>query len=89
MPASFASDIAPLFTQSEIDCMSGLGVELDDYGYMSSAAGNANYPDHANAREILARLTGERRPRMPMGGPYWDDAQIDIFKQWMADGFLA
>jgi hypothetical protein len=89
MLVSFAKDIRPLFTDPDIDCMSGLGVELASYDYMSAPAGNAHFPDHANARDVLAHLTGARRPRMPSGGPFWADAQIEIFKQWMADGFLA
>jgi len=87
MPASFATDIRPLFTPRDISCMARFGVALGDYGYMASAAGNDDFPDHANARDVLTRLTGERVPRMPMGGPYWSDAHIDLFRQWMADGF--
>lgn len=89
MPVSFTTDIRPLFTNSDIDCMSGLGVELASYDYMSAAAGDDHFADHAHARDVLAHLTGARRPRMPSGGPYWADTQIALFTQWMADGFLA
>jgi hypothetical protein len=89
MPISFQEDVQPLFRPDDIDCMSGIGVSLDDYTYMSNPAGNGSFPDHANARDVLAHLTGAARPRMPMGGPYWTDAQITTFQQWMDDGFAA
>jgi len=87
MPVSFATDIRPLFTAHDISCMSRRRVKLDDYGYMSTPAGNDGFPDHAHARDVFAHLTGDSPPRMPIGGPYWSDAHIDLFKQWMADGF--
>ena len=89
MPVSFAGEIAPLFNARDVACMTRRGVKLDDYGYMADAAGDGTYPDHANARDVLARLTGDEQPQMPMGGPYWPDTQIETFKQWMADGFAA
>jgi hypothetical protein len=89
MPISFQEDVRPLFRPDDLDCMSGIGVSLDDFTYMSNSAGNDIFPDHANARNVLAHLTGVARPRMPMGGPYWTDAQITTFQQWMDDGFAA
>ncbi len=89
MTVGFAADIAPLFSTGDKFCMSRQGVLLDDYAYMSDPAGNDRYADHANARDVYAHLTGDATPRMPMRGPYWSDAQLDLFKQWMADGFLA
>ena len=89
MAVLFAADIAPLFTERDIGCMSGFGVELDDYGYMGDATGDATFSDHANARHVHARLAGTERPRMPAGGPFWSEAQLQLFDQWMTDGFLA
>ena len=68
--------------------MNRFAVSLSDYSYMSDPGGNATFPDHANARNVHARLTGDATPRMPMGGPYWPDQQIQLFAQWMTDGFL-
>ncbi len=89
MPASFAADIRPLFTARDISCMARFRVALDDHGYMSAAAGDDQFPDHANARNVLAHLNGDRPPRMPMGGPLWTQAQLDLYGQWMAGGFQA
>jgi hypothetical protein len=88
-PVSFAQDIAPLFNQQDIACMSRFGVLLSDPSYMSDATGSDQFPDHANARNVHARLTGAATPRMPMGGPYWSDDQLQLFNQWMTDGFQA
>ena len=89
MSVSFANDLLPLFTEGDVDCMSGMGVELSDYGYMSDATGDETFADHTNARHVYAHLSGDRRPRMPMGGPYWTDARLQLFEQWMSGGFLA
>jgi hypothetical protein len=84
MPVSFKNDIRPLFRPADINCMSLHGVLLDDFGYMSDAAGN-----HANANNVYAYLTGASTPRMPKGGPYWTQAMIDLFSQWMTGGYQA
>lgn len=73
-PISFAKDIAVLFTAKDKACMSGFGVLLDDYNYMSDPAGDATYPDHANANHVYARLTGKEKPQMPMGEKFWTAA---------------
>jgi hypothetical protein len=85
---SFAADIKPLFSSGDIGCMSGQGVYLDDYQYMSDPAGDSNYADHASARHVYARLTGTETPRMPKGGPFWTTPKLETFKSWMTGGFL-
>jgi hypothetical protein len=89
MPVSFAQGIAPLFRPEDLTCMKGFGVQLDDYAYMSDPDADSTYADHANARNVYAHLTGTTPPQMPMGGPYWSKDQLDLFEQWMTDGFLA
>ena len=86
---SFALDVKPLFKPGDIRCMSGQGVLLADYAYMSDPGPDATYADHANARHVYARLSGAEGPRMPMGGPYWSDAMVNTFASWMGGGFLA
>ncbi len=86
MARSFAKDIKPLFRQKDVDCMSGMGVALADYGYMSKADGDGAFADHANARNVYCHLIPDAcNPRMPMGGPYWSQGQLDLFKEWMAE----
>jgi hypothetical protein len=84
---SFAKDIIPLFRQKDVLCMRGKGVDLTSYDYLSDPTGDAMYPDHANARHVLARLKGDEMPRMPIGGPYWDDGALGVYESWMAEGF--
>ena len=74
---SFASDILPLFRQIDIDHMAPLGVTLDDYAYMSQPA---------NAEHVLASLKDGFTPRMPPGGPYWNDEQLQLLANWIAGG---
>ena len=89
VPVSFIQDIAPLFNARDVTCMAHFGVHLKDPDYMRDAAGNDRFPDHGNARDVYARLTGNATPRMPMAGPFWDDAQLQLFNQWVIDGFMA
>jgi hypothetical protein len=87
MAVSFQSDILPMFRGIDINHMKPMGVRLDDYGYMSDAAADSTYPDHANARQVYCYLTGDCEPRMPPGGPYWSADQLQLFSQWMDGGF--
>ena len=86
---SFVNDIVPLFRQKDINCMRDMGVDLTSYTYMSDATGDASYADHANARHVLARLRGDEMPRMPMGGPYWNDGALGAYRNWVEEGFKA
>ncbi|MEZ2416414.1 hypothetical protein [Luteibacter sp. RCC_6_2] len=85
MNESFAKDIALLFTDGDTRCMGGMGVRLRDFDYMADPRGDAVYPDHANARHVLARLKGTETPRMPPGGEPWDDDKIGRFESWMVE----
>jgi hypothetical protein len=87
MPTSFNAQIKPLFTPKDLKCMSAFGVLLDDFAYMSDPSADAEFSDHANARQVYSRLTGAKKPQMPKNGPYWNDSQLKLFKQWMDDGF--
>ena len=82
MSVSFKNQIVPMFHQQDINCMRPAGVLLGDYRYMSDPSN-----DHANAVRVRDYLTGALTPRMPAGGPFWTQAMIDLYNQWMADGF--
>jgi hypothetical protein len=73
-PVSFKHDILPLFRAQDIACMAGMGVLLDDYGYMSQPS---------NAQSVYDHLTGTAQPQMPLGGPYWTAEQLALFHRWM------
>jgi hypothetical protein len=79
---SFSGDIRPLFKDVDIQHMKPFGVMLDDYGYMSDPG-----DDHRNAQDVLDFLTGVKKPRMPLGGPYWSEQELALFGQWMAQGY--
>ena len=75
---SFANDILPLFRPQDIQHMQPMGVKLDDYAYMSTPA---------NAQQVYDYLMGTSSPRMPLGGPYWTQAQLQMFNTWMTTGY--
>jgi hypothetical protein len=76
---SFERDIVPLFRPMDIQCMRGRDtpVLLADYEYMSVPS---------NAQLVLDFLKGERAPRMPFGGPYWNDDALQLFQDWINGG---
>jgi hypothetical protein len=86
---AFSSDIRVLFSDGQIHCMKNQGVALDDFAYMSDATGDGSFPDHANARHVLARLRGDPPGRrMPPNGPYWTQEMLDKYQLWMDGGYL-
>ncbi|WP_218511784.1 hypothetical protein [Variovorax sp. dw_308] len=88
MPStSFAQDVSKLFNVGQVNCMTAIGVHLDSYSYMADPSADNIYADHANARHVYARLTGDETPRMPKGGPFWTPAMLAIFYDWMQGGF--
>lgn len=89
MAVSFAVDILPLFRSIDIQHMGRRGVHLDQFAYMSDPARDGTYADHANGRAVYCYLTGDCTPRMPPGGPFWSPAQLELYDQWMTDGFQA
>lgn len=86
MALSFQTDIAGLFSQKEVSCMTFRGVALADYAYMGDANGDVVYVDHANARHVYARLEGTETPRMPIGGDFWSSEKLSILKSWIDGG---
>jgi hypothetical protein len=76
MAISYASDIRPLFTQSDIE-------------NMAFFCDLANYEDvKTYAEDILDRLKGTSGPVMPpesSGGP-WPIDNINKFAKWITDG---
>lgn len=84
MAGSFEKDIKPLFKQPAVNHMKRLNVLLHDYSWMSDPAGDATYPDHANAHGVYFALSPEAIKRMPPGGPYFTEAQMKTLSDWMS-----
>jgi hypothetical protein len=40
--------------------------------------------NHANANAVLDTLKNQT---MPAGGPFWPQDQLDLFEEWMSDGY--
>jgi hypothetical protein len=74
MALSFAKDIRPLFRDGDLKCMKPAGVLLDDVAWMSVPE-NAQHVYHAVA-------SGKMPPDAP-----WPAERVELFKQWMEEGF--
>jgi hypothetical protein len=76
MAVSFATNIRPLFNDTDID-------------HMSFFCNLASYDDvKTNAADILGRLNGTGGRQMPpvsSGGP-WPPANIALFQTWITEG---
>jgi hypothetical protein len=75
-PVSFATDIRPLFNDTDIAHMSWF-CDLSKYDDVKT-----------NAADILSRLDGSGGAVMPpkrSGGP-WSPAQIALFQKWIDGG---
>lgn len=88
MAVLFTTSVLPLFRPHDIACMANQNYLLNDYAFMSDPTGDTSFPDHAHARHVFARLTGTETPQMPPdAGGRWTQTNLDLFTQWMADGF--
>ena len=77
---SFKKDIRPLFRDVDVEHMKVYGLDLSSYQQVKD-----------NAQSILDTVTStDDNVRMPPPpDPPWIQAQIQLFRQWMADGFPA
>jgi hypothetical protein len=75
---SFERDIRPMFRDVDVDHMEGMGVLLADHVWMS---------EPENAKSVYDFLTGDEEPRMPPGGPYWDEKQLKLLSDWIEGGY--
>jgi len=71
--ANFARDIRPLFRDQDVEEMQ-FAFDLSEYDDVK-----------ANAEAILERLSDGS---MPCDGA-WSDEQIELFRQWMQEGYEA
>jgi hypothetical protein len=78
MTVSFASDILPLFTSMDIEHMSELGVQLDDYSYMSQPANASAVHEEVSSGNMPPSVSGEER---------WSEDKIQLFQGWIDGGY--
>jgi ferritin-like protein len=84
MAVSFKTDILPLFIQDDIEHMSGQGVDLGDYTYMSDPTDN-----HANAQAVYVQVSTGSMPIDNNGNPVrtWSSDKVALFQSWMDGGY--
>ena len=93
---SFSGDIMPIFSTKCITCHQGEGANgnLDLSNYETLMSGNSNsgenlvVPGFAE-QSLLYKSVDEdvtSIPRMPQGGPYLFDSQIQMIEDWINEG---
>jgi hypothetical protein len=90
---AYQQDIAPIFEGRCVSCHSGTrppdGLHLDSYqGVIAgSRIGKVLIPGKPQQSEIVKRIRGISKPRMPKNGPPWlSDSEISLIEKWIADG---
>jgi hypothetical protein len=83
MTTGYAKDILPMFRPRDIGCMTPRGVHLGDAQWMCDPAADDGFDDHANARRGFAALSLGSMPP----GEAWPQDWLDIYSNWMTDGF--
>jgi mono/diheme cytochrome c family protein len=94
-PVTYAH-VAPIFARRCASCHAEQGrmgpapegYLLNSYAATIAAADRARVvPGRPEASELLRRVRGQARPRMPFDGPpYLDEADIALIERWIADG---
>lgn len=73
---SFVRDILPLFRPKDVEHMSNLSLDLSEYDAV-----------RAKAQMIAQRVTTGGRPMPPPPDQRWTKIQVELFEQWIAEGF--
>jgi hypothetical protein len=82
MAVSFATNVVPMFTQMDIQHMNQQGIHLDQYEYMSDSTDN-----HANANAVYQEVSSGAMPPSWSGEKPWTKEMVQLFQQWMTDGY--
>lgn len=92
----YNDDIQPIFNARCIACHGGTsGVTLSSYAAVMSSVGDQYgrtivEPGEPDQSPIVDKIgpNPTHGDRMPQGGPYLSDAQINLIRQWIAEGAL-
>jgi hypothetical protein len=80
MAVSFATNIRPMFTDMDIAHMKNFRVLLDDFGFMR---------DPANAQKVINAVSSGAMPPSNSGETSWSSDQVELFRNWITDGYQA
>jgi len=72
---SFATDIRPLFTDTDVEHMKGFGLDLSSRDDVAR-----------RAKDIFSVVTAGTMPPPAEGGDPWSQEMCETFRQWMSQG---
>jgi len=93
----YAEHIQPIFSSNCIACHGGTsGVTLSSYQATMNSVGhqynmNIVVPENPGGSPIVDKISSDNPQhgvRMPEGGPYLSDDEIDAIRQWIEEGAL-
>lgn len=90
------ADVAPIFAIRCVKCHTNQGLlgsppegfRLDSYVATLAFEDRARVvPGQPGASELLRRIKGQARPRMPFDGPPWlSDVEVELIERWIIQG---
>jgi mono/diheme cytochrome c family protein len=87
------TEVSAIFTERCVMCHSSVagaskGLQLDNYSaaLIGSERGAVLVPGDVDGSELVRRLRGESKPRMPFLSRPLPDNQIDLIESWVAAG---
>ncbi len=87
------ADVSPIFEKHCLMCHSGAkppnGLRLDSYANVMAGAkgGKVVTLGQPDKSELVKRIKGISKPRMPRNGPPWlSDNEIGLIERWIAAG---
>ena len=84
MNKTYSTDVLPLFRAKDISCMGNKNIRLGDVEWMCDPEAGHGFEDHGNARLVFSVLL---QGFMPPDGP-WAQSSLNIFDEWIKQGFL-
>lgn len=72
---SFAKDIRPMFTDTDVEHMKPLGLDLSSHDDVAK-----------QAKDIFSVVTAGTMPPPEDGGEPWSEQLCEIFRRWMDEG---
>ena len=91
----YNDDVQPIFNSSCVSCHGGTnGVTLSSYDATMNSVGvqygiNVVIPEEPDESPLIDKISSsnpEHGVRMPQGGPYLSDEEIETIRQWIAEG---
>jgi hypothetical protein len=87
---NYSTEIQPLFSSCAGCHGNSGGLSLSSYANLMSGgnSGAVVTPGDGSGSRLVKKLRGTAGDRMPLGGVYWNDTDINLIETWINEGAL-